>query len=175
MKNILYPAATFLALLLAGCLSAPEQSSAKDDPVPKPEAYIVGTDIRIEDISDFYYTYDNINYMANYLRYRFFAEDGKHFFYYEKREKDDYGPTTEDDITAVGTLELSDREWASFFAFLKNGTVRKRRESDETGDSGPWTYLYWSGDRSEYQDYSFPSQSAQTAFEEYCRALAQIR
>lgn len=31
----------------------------------------VGTDIKIEDINDFYYTKENINYGAYYQRYRF--------------------------------------------------------------------------------------------------------
>ena len=136
--------------------------------------YTVGTDIQQADVTDFYYTYENINYNACYLRYRFYAEDGKYYFYYEARErKDDYGPTTEDDVTAKGTVELSEARWAEFFDCLKDGTVVKRGMSAESGGHGPWLYLYWTGDKSEYQQYSFASLEKRGEFEENCEGLAE--
>ena len=46
----------------------------------------VGIDIAFEDITDFFYTYDASTAPPHYQRYRFFAEDGKHYFYHETRE-----------------------------------------------------------------------------------------
>jgi len=43
-------------------------------------------------------------------------------------------------------------KWNTFFDFLKYGIVERRQESDECRDSGPWMYLYWKRDKSEYQD-----------------------
>ena len=48
---------------------------------------IVGKDIKEYDINEFYYTKENINYDAYYLRYLFYVEDGKHMFFFEEREK----------------------------------------------------------------------------------------
>ena len=50
---------------------------------------IVGTDIGLDEITDFYYTEENINYDAYYQRYRFYVEDGKHLFFHETRERKD--------------------------------------------------------------------------------------
>ena len=136
--------------------------------------YTVGTDIRQADVTEFYYTCENINYNASYLRYRFYAEDGKYYFYHEARErKDDYGPTTEADVTAKGTVELTEQQWAAFFDLLRDGTVVERGASAETGSRGPWLYLYWTGDKSEYQEFSFASLEKQGEFEDFCEGLAQ--
>ena len=145
-------------------------------PQPGKSAYVVGTDISAEDITDFYYTYENINYNAFYQRYRFYTEDGKHLFFHETRErKDDYGPATDKDTTMIGTFELTDEEWAAFFDFLKGGKVINRVESAESGDRGPWLYLYWKGDPSEYQQFSFESAGTVLAFEEFCATLRDSR
>ena len=134
---------------------------------------IVGKDIRLEDITEFYYTYENINYNARYLRYRFHVEEGRYMFFHETRErKDDYGPASEEDITAIGDFELTDEEWKMFFNLLKDGKVKNREESLEDGDCGPWLYLYWKNDRSRYQEYSFVSWEAKKAFEDFCASLA---
>ena len=136
--------------------------------------YTVGTDVRQADVTEFYYTYENINYNACYLRYRFYVEDGKYYFYYEARErKDDYGPTTEADVTAKGTVELTEAQWTAFFDLLRDGTVVKRGDSAETGSRGPWLYLYWTGDKSEIQEYSFASLDKRGEFEDFCEELAQ--
>ena len=135
---------------------------------------IVGKNIGIDEISEFYYTYDNINYNAFYQRYHFYVEEGRHMFFHETRQVEDgYGPATEKDTVKSGTIELSDEQWEEFFGFLKEGTVRKREESLEDGDSGPWFYLYWKGDRSEYQEFSFASYEKRLAFEAFCEQLAE--
>ena len=136
--------------------------------------YTVGTDIRQADVTEFYYTYENINFNACYLRYRFYVQDGKHWFYYEAREREnDYGPTTEADVTAKGTVELSEAQWAAFFDLLRDGTAVERGASADSGGRGPWLYLYWTGDKSKYQEFSFESLGKRGEFEEYCEKLAQ--
>lgn len=132
----------------------------------------VGTDIKMEDINDFYFTKENINYGAYYQRYRFYVEDGKHLFFHETRErKDDYGPCTEADTTKTGTIELTDEQWAEFYDLVDGGTVKAREESVEAGGDGPWTYLYWTNDQSKIQQFSFASYETQDAFVEFCLSL----
>ncbi len=134
---------------------------------------IVGTDIAYDDITDFYYTKENINYNACYQRYRIYTEDGMHLFFHETRErKDDYGPCTEEDTTLTGTIELSDGQWMQFIDLIKGGTVRSREDSADTGARGPWLYLYWKNDKSKYQQFSFESYETEKKFEEYCVLLA---
>lgn len=128
--------------------------------------------IPAESITDFYYTVSNINYDAFYQRYRFFTEDGKHLFFHETRErKDDYGPATEDDTTAIGTVELTNGQWSEFYDHICNGTVKAREETADAGGSGPWMYLYWNGDKSKYQEYYFASSGAQLKFVDFCVSL----
>ena len=132
----------------------------------------VGGGISFEDITEFYYTIDASTYPPQFQRYRFHVEDEAHLFYHETR-KGNHWPLTEADITVSGTKELSEEEWAAFLGFVKGGTVKKREESTESGGSGPWLYLYWKGDRSKYQEFTFATWNTQTAFEEFCVALAQ--
>ena len=134
--------------------------------------YVVGKDITIDEINEFYDTYYNINFNALYQRYYFYVQDGKHFFYHEKREKkNDYGPLNEEDITESGTIELDDETWNAFFEYLKDGTIIKRQESDEDGDAGPWYYLYWDKDKGEIQEYHFVSYGREKEFEQFCISL----
>ncbi|MCR5735914.1 MAG: hypothetical protein K6G22_15045 [Lachnospiraceae bacterium] len=182
MKKRLTVMVCLMAALLAGCVPAETVRSTGSgevsdvDPAKKISKVIgtftVGEDIASDDITDFYYTVENINYDAYYHRYRFYTEDGKHFFFHETRErKDDYGPCTEEDTTLKGTIELSDEQWAGFFDLVSGGTVRAREESIEDGDSGPWLYLYWVNDQSDYQMYSFESYGKEVAFVDYCLSL----
>lgn len=130
--------------------------------------------IPIEDITEFYFTRENINYNAFYQRYRFYTEDGGYLFDYEIREKPgEYGPTAEKDITKNGMLALSAEERETFFSFLKEGTVSARKDSGESGDAGPWTFLYWKNDKGKYQVFDFPSYDTRARFEEFCSALTQ--
>lgn len=157
-----------LVVLLAGCGTSEE---SVDMPLFG-GGKIVGKDIQIEDVTDFYYTEENINYDACYQRYRFYVEDGKHIFFHETRErKDDYGPCTEEDTTLIGTIELTDDQWAQFTDFVNGGTVKAREESITDGDSGPWLYLYWKNDKGKYQQFSFDSYDTEARFEEFCLSL----
>ncbi|MBQ2688847.1 MAG: hypothetical protein IJG05_02095 [Solobacterium sp.] len=169
MKRILSFALCILTgLLAAGCTEEeePDMGSAG--------SLIVGRDIAEEQITEFYYTYENINYNAFYQRYRFYVESGKYMFFHETRERpDDYGPASEKDRTSYGTFELTEEEWDTFYGFLKDGTVKEREESLEDGDSGPWTYLYWDKDGSVYQEYTFSSLGKRKEFESFCEALEQ--
>ncbi len=134
---------------------------------------ITNRGIPIEDVTEFWYTKENINFDASYQRYRFYTEDGQYQFFHETRERPGaYGPATENDVTAVGTIELSADEWREVLRLLKNGTVRDREDSAVSGSSGPWTYLYWKGDKSRYQQFSFADFAEQNAFEDYCRSLS---
>ena len=158
MKKILLLALCALfGLSLAGCKSE----------------MTVGKDIKEKDVTDFYWTVENINYNAFYQRYRFFVEDGKPTFFHETRQrKDDYGPTTEADTIKTGTFELTQEEWDEFFGYLEGGTVRERGSSAETGSSGPWTYLYWSKDKGKIQEFEFSDYGVRASFEEFCEGLA---
>ncbi len=133
---------------------------------------IVGKDIPTSDITDFYYTEENINYDAYYQRYRFYVEDGKHLFFHETRERrNNYGPCTEDDTTLIGTIELTDEQWSQFADLVNRGTVKARDDSAEAGGTGPWLYLYWTNDKGKVQQFSFESYSTQARFEEFCLSL----
>ncbi len=168
MKRILsFALCILMGLLAAGC---------KEEELDMGNAgsLIVGRDIAEEQITEFYYTYENINYNAFYQRYRFYIEDGKYMFFHETRERpDDYGPASEKDRTSYGTFELTEEEWEKLFGFLKDGTVKEREESLEDGDSGPWTYLYWDKDGSVYQEYTFPSPAERRGFTAFCESLEQ--
>ena len=133
---------------------------------------IVGKDIKIEDINDFYYTYSNINFNPKYQRYRFYIENNKYMFFHDKREKkNEYGFLTEKDSVRNGTFEISKQEFETFFSFIKDGTVIKRKESTISGDSGPWMYLYWKNDKGKIQEFSFKSYEMKQKFEDYCEKL----
>lgn len=135
---------------------------------------ITNRNIPVGDVTEFYYTYENINFNAFYQRYRFYVEDGRYLFRYETRERPNrYGPTTEEDITSSGTLELTAEEWMNAMTLLKDGKVSKRTDSAESGSSGPWTYIYWKNDKSRYQQFAFSSYEDRETFEACCSALAQ--
>lgn len=138
------------------------------------KAFVVGRDIKPEEVTEFYYTYSNINFDARYQRYHFYAEDNRYMFFHETREKkNNYGPLTEKDTTAAGTRELTAEEWEELMSYLNGGTVIRRQEDASSGDSGPWLYLYWKKDKGEIQEYSFEKPGTVLAFEEFCRSLAQ--
>lgn len=131
---------------------------------------IVGKNIKINDINDFYYTLDGSTNPPYFQRYRFYAEEGKYYFYHEKREGDHW-PLTDGDITVSGTVELTLRQWQQFFEFIEGGKVIKRQEHLESGDSGPWLFLYWKNDKSVIQEFSFESLEKRFGFEDFCRSL----
>ena len=132
----------------------------------------VGIDIAFEDITDFYYTYDASTAPPLYQRYRFYAEEGKHYFYHETREGGGW-PQTEADITRSGTVELTEKQWTAFCDFLNGGKASMREEHLESGDAGPWLYIYWRGGETEGREFSFDQPGTVLAFEKYCAGLKE--
>lgn len=130
----------------------------------------VGKQIKKEDITDFYFTYDSSTDPPMFQRYRFFKENDVCYFYHETREGRHW-PLTENDITVSGKKELTEEEWNTFYGFVEGGTVAARGEHLESGGSGPWTFLYWKKDKSVYQEFSFASFNEQKSFEDYCIRL----
>ena len=158
-----------MTALLTGCGSGEVADVRPGRIFSGEKEFTVGRDIQMEDITDFYYTEENINYDAFYQRYRFYVEDGKHMFFHETRErKDDYGPCTEEDTILIGTIELTDDQWSEFYDLVSGGTVKAREESITDGGDGPWLYLYWTDDKSEIQQFSFESYGREKQFEEFC-------
>ena len=142
------------------------------DILPGSGPKVVGTDVTMEDITEFYYTYATSTYPPDYQRYHFYVKDGSYLFYHEKREGRHW-PLTEKDVTVSGTKNLSPEEWEIFFSCVNGGKVEKRKEHLESGGSGPWLYLYWKGDKSKIQEYSFANLGKKTSFEEFCVKLAR--
>ena len=162
-----------MSLLLTGCDKNPPVP-APDEPGSGKNIMVVGEDIKEDDIREFYFTIENINLDAYYLRYKYYAENGKHMFFFEERERPgEYGPTTEEDTIAKTEIELADNEWSKFCEIIAGGTVRERNDDPEDGGRGPWTYLYWSGDEDKYQEYSFESQSSRKSFEQLSESLVK--
>ena len=129
-----------------------------------------GADIGEDQFREFYYTFDSSAYPPDWQRYHFSAEDGDLLFHHETRKGTSW-PLTEDDIIQAGTFPLSEDEAAAFFSLLDGGTVHAREEHLETGDAGPFLYLYWDGDEGTVQEFSFPDVSARLAFEAFCEDL----
>ena len=128
-------------------------------------------DPMFEGFTDFYYTYDASTNPPFYQRYRFYEEDDEFFFYHETREGGGW-PQTEDDITASGTIKLTEDDRRTFFSYLEGGTIKMPEINDESGDSGPWTYIYRGNGQ---EEYSFPSYAARLDFEKYCKELSSMR
>lgn len=150
---------SLLCILLSGCSFLSAQK-------------IVGKDIRIDDIEQFYFTRDSSAYPPYFQRYLFYSENGDHYFAHETREGDHW-PLTEADVTVHGSRQLSDQEWETFYDYLRDGTVKKREEHLESGGDGPWLFLYWSNDKGEYQEFTFASYDRQRLFEEYCETISK--
>ena len=131
---------------------------------------VVGKSLDPAKITEFWYTYDSSTDPPAWQRYRFFTEDGTRWFYRETRAGDHW-PLTEADISEQETLELSEEEWEQFLSFTEGGVVRKREDAGEDGDAGPWLFLYWDGDQSMYQAFTFADPEGLPGFEEFCRTL----
>lgn len=159
---VLIPA--FAIMLLSGCAGSGISVGRR--------SVNVGKDVKPEDITEFYWTHATSTFPPEFQRYHFYVEDGRRFFRHETREGDHF-PLTENDVTVAGKKELTEEEWDTFFAYLNGGTVKDREESDTSGDDGPWTYLYWTGDRGETQEFYFESYSKSLEFEDFCLALKE--
>lgn len=130
--------------------------------------------IPTEDVTEFYYTVENVNYNAFYRRYRFYKQDGRYMFFHETRERPDgYGPAGQEDVTGGGDFELTAQEWQDFLAYLKDGTVSARKDGGDSGGSGPWTFIYWNNDKGKYRAFEFSSYDERVRFEEFCASLAE--
>ncbi len=136
---------------------------------------VVGKKVSFDKITEFYYTYDKVGYQGEYQRYYFHVDDGRHIFYHEYREvgEDNYGFPSQADIAESGEIELSDEQWNQFLSLIEGGTVIARQDHLETGDAGPWLYLYWTGDRGDIQEFSFASWEKEKDFEAFCEELKQ--
>ena len=159
MKRLLSALLALALLLATGCASA-----------NSPGEMVVGDDIAFEELTDFYYTYDASTAPPHYQRYRFYVQDGKHYFYHETREGGGW-PQTEENITRSGTVALTDAQWMAFCNLLRGGTASRREENLNDGDAGPYLYIYWVGGEEEGREFSFASYAEETEFEEFCAAL----
>lgn len=132
--------------------------------------FIVGKDIALPEIKDFYYTIDASTNPPEFQRYRFTFKDGKYSFYHEKREGNSW-PLREKDITVSGTKELTVEDWQQFYSYIKDGKVTKRTDDATSGGKGPWLYLYWTKDKNAYQVFNFASFEQSQNFEQLCIKL----
>ena len=137
---------------------------------PKGGVYVVGEHVRPEELTEFYWTVSTTTFPPHYQRYRFFIEDGAYKFFHETREGD-HLPLTGSDTTVSGTVTLTEAQWQTFLGFLNGGTVIARQEHLEDGASGPWLYLYWTGDKGDIQEFSFASAAERFGFEKFCESL----
>lgn len=133
----------------------------------------VGKQISKDKFKEFYYTYSTTVNPPEFQRYRFYLEDGKAFFYHEKREGNNTF-LTEEDITVSGTRELTNEEWDTFWKLIDGGNVVNRKENTNTGDSGPWLYIYWDGDKNSCQKFSFREDELVYDFVEFCEGLTKL-
>lgn len=133
-------------------------------------ALTVGDAVDMQSITQFYHTVSTSANPAHYQRYHFYEENGAYFFFHETREGSRW-PLTEADATEKGVVQLTDVQWAQLLESLEGGSVSKRGDSAVSGGSGPWMYLYWSGDRGKVQEFAFASYEKEAAFEEFCLRL----
>lgn len=130
----------------------------------------VGKNIKEKDFKEFYYTYSTTVNPPEFQRYRIYIDGDKKMFYHEKREGDTVF-LTEEDITVSGEIELTSKEWDTFWSYIDGGTVRNRTEKITSGGSRPWLYLYWNGDRDKCQEFTFADLEKEMEFEKFCLEL----
>ena len=157
-----------LFFMTAGC----DEGNAKM--LSEQHLFIVGKDIDMTEIKDFYYTIDASANPPLFQRYRFTNKNGKYTFYHEKREGNTW-PLSEKHITVSGTVELSEGQWKEFFSCIKDGNVTKRVDDAATGYRGPWLYLYWEKDKDIYQVFNFANSGQRQNFEELVLKLKDAK
>lgn len=178
MKREYYLLIVFICVLVCFVFTSCISTKKPDEPSKAADRYLVGVDIDNTSIYSFVWTFHNINFDAEFQRYKFYVEEGKYFFYHESRKREnEYGPTTEDDITKSGTIELSKEKWDEFLLTIAGGTVTKRNEEPTAGGSGPWIYLSWDKeqkvkDSDKYDEFSFVTYKNEKEFEDLCKKLA---
>ena len=171
-KTLLIAVCWLFAAAAAGCgETMPPESTEPAASLPDDAVLTVGTEIAAEDLTEFWYTLDASVDPPVFRRYQFYRENGVWMFRHEKREGDHW-PLAEADITVSGTVELDEEEQTAFLELLAGGTVRKRTETVTDGDAGPWLYLYWNGDPSDFQEFVFASREKTAEFEDFCASLA---
>ena len=175
MRYFVVFAACLLAAVLFVACGTKNNTNGSPEPVTQKTDKIAGSNVQVSDVVDFYYTYEWTGYNAEYLRYRFYIEDGKRLFFHEARKvKEDYGPASEKDVIAKGTYELTQKEWDQFLDLIKDGSIHDPEESTSTGGKGPWLYLYYQkGDDVKRMAYEFNPYSKVMEFEEFCESLAR--
>ena len=89
--SMIASALLFSACFLLGCTGG---GSSFSDLLPGNGPKTVGTDVKMPDITEFYFTYSSSTYPPEFQRYRFLVKNGAHLFHHEKREGDHW-PLTE--------------------------------------------------------------------------------
>ena len=131
----------------------------------------VGSAVKQADINEFYYTVDESTYPPQFFRYYFHKENEQWIFHFEKREADHW-PLTEADVTESCDVNLTDAERDEFFSYIINGRITRRSDMP-LDSSGPYLFIYWTGDKDEYQVFDFEDYGKQKDFEAFCRSLIQ--
>ena len=139
--------------------------------------FIVGEDISISDITEFNFTYSDIDepkaFDTHYLRYYLYEKDNSHFFFYEKKEgKKSNGLVIEENTIASGTVQLTDEQWTEFFDNIRGGTVTEKTLDTELKDSLFRFDICWNGDEGKYREYAFTPDGDQHIFEASCGEFA---
>ncbi len=134
--------------------------------VPK----IVGKDFSFQHLREFYYTLSGSTFPPYYQRYHFYIKDGLWWMDHEKREGEHW-PLLAEDATIKGSIQLNPAQQEVFWQLLQNGQVIRRQEHLESGNSGPWLFLYWEGDENDIQEFTFRNSQALTEFEAFCEKL----
>lgn len=163
-KNTMIVVIAAIAVIGAAAFGVILFAGAADKPL------IVSKNLKEDMITEFYWTYSSSSYPPQYQRYHVFMKNGKLNFHYEKREGENW-PLSGKDITESGTFVMSKAQQQEFFDLIKGGTVVQREDDITSGDSGPWTYLYWKNDKGKYQVYTFPSLQAAKDYENWCISL----
>ena len=69
------------------------------------------------------------------------------------------------------SVELTEEHWSAFCKCIEGGKVTKRTDSIDSGDSGPWLFIYWEGDKGRNQVFSFRDLDAQYDFRKWCEEM----
>ena len=156
VRRGLFPVLCALAVLLAAlCL---------DPLVPK----WVGKQIPFRDVTAFVYTRASSTNPPEHTRWHLMLQNGTPVLMYEQRTGNHW-PLTGEDISASSTVTLTQTQWQTLLHCLQGGQVIRRTENPETGDSGPFMYLYWQGDRDSIRQFTFASHEREQQFLTLCR------
>ena len=130
----------------------------------------VGRNIKLKDVTEFYRTDSAMTDPPRSQRYHFHIEDGKYLFTHEKREGASFFDTNSE-ADESGTLEMTEEEWEVFLETLEGGTVVRRDDPMLSDGKNTALYIYWTGDKGEWQVFSFADNTKYAAFESLCFEL----